>query len=398
MASYVSPDVSQSYQVQVEAIMEERAFPLLLQTFLFALYAVLTLYFLWSKRKAVPLLTFPLFVAVAMFLLFSAYWALGVYLLWAEVYRLLPAHQSSLTGKDPRWIYRPSSPSLYAQEVLQVMMIVLGDVVSLWRAYAIYGRPRSLYIVFGSILLIETVASSFFCAALAVDYLPLPQTSVLYPFLVSIKDSCFLVAYLVTDVSQLAATLSIAYKTWAHWKDVREFIHRSSKRHSLAMLEILVESGVVYLALLGWYGVVSWYGRLDTAVWYTSAYYMNPLIAMYPTLVVVLISIRHSVLESSIKSALPAAFDMEFAERSHMRRTGSDVSWSYRPDSEHETLLHQDPEWLEVSFGPSIGLDSIFLNKDKEGVIQTDNDSSDGDISVLKRPGRALMYSSDSQI
>ncbi|KZV73489.1 hypothetical protein PENSPDRAFT_648825 [Peniophora sp. CONT] len=351
-----------------------------------------------QKHKAAALLTFPPLVALAMFILFSAYWALGVYLLWAEVYTFLPNSQATLQGVDSRWIYRPSSAPLYVQEVLQVMMIMLGDIVSLWRAYAIYGRPRWLYAVFGSILIIETIASTFFCAALAVDYLPLPQSSILYPFLDRTKALWFLLAYLVTDLAQGAATVSIAYKTWAHWRDVREFINRSPTRNSLVMLVVILESGVIYLALLGWYGYISWYGRLDSAIWYTSAYYMSPIIAMYPTLVVVLVSMRHSVLERSINSVLPVSFGMQFAERPSMHvHQDSDVSSSYRPSGEHEALLQGDPEWLQVSFGPPIGMDSVFsaLNKEIDsGTV--DHSQDDIDIVVLEKPRRALLYSSDS--
>ena len=121
---------------------------------------------------------------------------------------------------------------------------MLGDAVSLWRAYAIYGRPKWLYALFHAMILVEssklcmsdspfpgsltrlvTVASAFFCASLSVDYLPLSQDSLSYIFLVKTKTYWFLLAYLVTDLSQLTATLLIAYKAWC---DIYDLVHRLS--------------------------------------------------------------------------------------------------------------------------------------------------------------------------
>ncbi|KZV70099.1 hypothetical protein PENSPDRAFT_651864 [Peniophora sp. CONT] len=64
-----------------------------------------------------------------------------------------------------------------------------------------------------------------------------------------------------------------------------------------------------------WYGVMGVIGApkslalLDTSF----SYYMTPLIAMYPTLVVLLVATRHSVLERSIDQAIQPSFNMRFA-------------------------------------------------------------------------------------
>lgn len=75
------------------------------------------------------------------------------------------------------------------------------------------------------------------------------------------------IGYSITGLAQLVSTTLIAYRAWydayctvevalrpilprVHWKEVRESIYRSVSRPSLAALAIIIESGVVYLALL----------------------------------------------------------------------------------------------------------------------------------------------------
>ena len=75
-------------------------------------------------------------------------------------------------------------------------------------------------------------------------------------------------AYLSTTFAQLFSTSMIGYKAWcavkhvmldtsvmtatfrAHWREVREAMVLKDTRSTFAMLTILIESGVVYLALL----------------------------------------------------------------------------------------------------------------------------------------------------
>ncbi|KZV63141.1 hypothetical protein PENSPDRAFT_220563 [Peniophora sp. CONT] len=92
-------------------IVADRAFPLLIETYLYALYTVLTVYFVyrrWLDRERTSLTVFMLLVTLAMFILFTAYWAIDIYLLWIEVYRYLPLQRSDSHSKamflDGLWI------------------------------------------------------------------------------------------------------------------------------------------------------------------------------------------------------------------------------------------------------------------------------------------------------
>lgn len=117
-----------------------------------------------------------LLVTLTMFALFSGYWACDVYLLWAEVYRYLPrpleATSPNATYLDG--LYIPWTVAYFAPQVFRFMMVMpkfrvfpdehfhlscqltLGDTVSLWRAYVIWGRPRWLFRLFASLVIIDS--------------------------------------------------------------------------------------------------------------------------------------------------------------------------------------------------------------------------------------------------
>ena len=66
-----------------------------------------------------------LFVTLSMYILYSAYWALDVYLLWIEIYRYLPRE-----GAEPAVMFLdglliPWSVAYYAQTAIQFIMVNL---------------------------------------------------------------------------------------------------------------------------------------------------------------------------------------------------------------------------------------------------------------------------------
>ncbi|VDB83395.1 unnamed protein product [Peniophora sp. CBMAI 1063] len=287
---------------QVTAIMETWVFPLITETFLFALHTVLTVYFVyyrWVKRQTAPLPRFMLIVALLMFAMFSLYWSLDVYQLWENVYRFLPLRQTGSKGAiDPTGVSVAASTLTYVQVILQFLIIVIGDTVSLWRAYVLLGRPRWLFLTMIGVVALESFAYTLLGLAGLQDFLPRLETSQFIRLLWSRQGICYLSAGLLTILAQSCATLSISFVAWTYWNDVRKLMPLNAPmQHSLAMLAVLIESGIVYLALLVVLGVISWAGRNGSVSKSTISFYVTPLLAMYPTLVVVLVATRRSVLE-----------------------------------------------------------------------------------------------------
>ncbi|KZV74661.1 hypothetical protein PENSPDRAFT_732200 [Peniophora sp. CONT] len=159
--------------------------------------------------------------------------------------------------------------------------------------------------------------------------------------------------YSITGLAQLVSTTLIAYRAWVHWREVRESIYRSVSRPSLAALAIIIESGVAYLALLVWYGSISWWGNPYSAVVYTCRFYSVPLIAMYPTLVIIVVTSHRSVLERSI--------------------------------GVHSAGQHS-LSWFRISFARSLGRTSVAIPQDDEWLR-----SGVEDTMVLEKPRHVLL-------
>ncbi|KZV68556.1 hypothetical protein PENSPDRAFT_687115 [Peniophora sp. CONT] len=395
MASAPSLDETLVNYRDVMSIAERGALPLLLETFLYALYMVLMFYLLYRRRvdrKTTPRLpAFMLIVTLAMFALFSLYWAVDVYLLWAAVYRYLP-RQSTIredTFLDGIWI--SWSAPYFLQQISLFGMIVLGDIISLWRAYVIYNRRQWLFILSIGIGVVE----SGLYILILVEYLAeeLPHFARgFYDFSESSNTAAIMAAGLVTGCAQIFATSLITYRAWVYWRDVREFSRQNQVRHGIAMLVVVIETGVVYLALLFWYGAVVIFAGYASLAVTLVFYYATPLIAMYPPLVVVLVATRRSILERSIdaKTAILSS-NVRFATNAG---TQEERSRTYSPhlsshSADDSELRQGGTRWLEVSFGPSIELDSPASIRDSEGASR-----SDGQSVTLEKPRRALLTSS----
>ncbi|KZV75976.1 hypothetical protein PENSPDRAFT_16582 [Peniophora sp. CONT] len=255
------------------------AYPLVLETVLYTLHIVLTVYFLCHRYKdrrceRTPPARSMLFVTLAMFALISTCWAIDVYDLRAFITdEVNDLHRKHYIKR----VYRPkfgSNGLWLSKQVIGCAILILGDCVLLWRAYVIYGRPRWLRIL--SIALVIVIIGT---------YVALVVLS-LHPF-----------ARIFNALPNLFCTTLIAYKVRLHWNDVQKFAHCSGTSYGLAILTVVVESGCVFAAFSISYAIL--YGiSFEVATW--STYYLTPLFAMYPILVVVLVTTHRSILERSI--------------------------------------------------------------------------------------------------
>ncbi|VDC06679.1 unnamed protein product [Peniophora sp. CBMAI 1063] len=314
------------------SLLERVALPLHIETFFYALYVLLITYLLirpWAARRTVAL---PLVIVIStsiMFVIFSLYWALDVYLLSAKfrylrTFPLVDApdiriQQGTWRGvPTTRGLPPEAFPLLYVQWISQLALLVLGDYVSLWRAYVVFEKPRWLYASFVSTAAIESAIFVLLFITTSPAYFP---TS---PAFARVSDKARVpltfIGYSTTGAAQLTSTSLIAYKAWKHWKDVRTII----KSRGVAAMTVAAESGIVYFALLAQYGFTSFFGPKNGnwSVAVLSSFYSVPLIAMYPTLLVVLVASRRTVLEEASVGSLHFASN----ERESTSHAVSDVA------------------------------------------------------------------------
>ncbi|KZV75968.1 hypothetical protein PENSPDRAFT_748143 [Peniophora sp. CONT] len=213
-----------------------------------------------------------------MFCLLSAYWASDGYKLLEAVKDIADGGAENL-GLEPILSGDKVSILELVQQALACPILLIGDYVVLWRAYVIFGRPRWLCI--------STIV-------IAISYTAGYIALVAYRFQVYGR--------LMNIIPNFIATVLVAYKAWIHWKDIRTFTHEGGTRHSLALLLVILESGFAYTALTIAYALIVFLNSDGMAAnWF--AYILTPLLAMYPTLVIVLVSTRKNLLERSVEAA-----------------------------------------------------------------------------------------------
>ncbi|VDB83426.1 unnamed protein product [Peniophora sp. CBMAI 1063] len=289
--------------------LQVHAAPLAVQTYFYAICTGLTAYILYQKwgpgadRRSMPPSAFMVFVTLATFLVFTLLCIIDTYSLWYLAYQSLSdSATDEVTQTSGKLVYIENFVSFPAT----ALMFTLGDVVALWRAYVIVGRPRLLLVLSGCVILGEIASWILTIVLWARLLLGGPYE----PHLLADSKTVLvlnIVPFIVTAFVELIATSLIAYKTWMHWKDVREFVGITTIRRSTATLVVVVESGLVYLIFLITYILLFYFPRpnqgvVSLAFLVVFQYSLQSLIFIYPTLVIVLVAARIAVLEHSIHS------------------------------------------------------------------------------------------------
>ncbi|VDB83430.1 unnamed protein product [Peniophora sp. CBMAI 1063] len=288
----------------LQAITHNRVFPLLLETFLMALFTTLIAYFAIQQfsHRSTPLktrLSAP-GVAFGLYAFAAVYWALDIRILWLELFRMLPLELDPTLDLDIREaLYANHGVLSFAQNILCLCIFTLNDIVALWRSYVIFGRPRWLLCTSMLIIVIELVLYILNVVS-EVNYLPNVPRSTL-ALASSLRVGVGPAAYACTAASQVFASLLIVRRIWVSWDNFKDLLVPRSSQTSASELCILVaESGLIYAILWMWaaISISGIRGLLPAAYW--SNYYMVPIAAIHPTAIVVIVSLRLSVLDHSL--------------------------------------------------------------------------------------------------
>ncbi|KZV73015.1 hypothetical protein PENSPDRAFT_663374 [Peniophora sp. CONT] len=220
----------------------------------------------------------------------------NVYIVWLELYRFLPSRLSFNGTVSASDAHQELVGNIdYAREIFRETIFILCDLVPLWRAYIIFGKPRWLKIANLSIIMLSSVLYVINVTFVYSINLQTPPDFVIRFTEVRNGDVALAVLMLsasLTAFAEVFATVLISWKVWVHRRQVKALIpeYRSSSNHRrlVAVLNIVIESGIIYSILWVLYTIMS-IGVLGVGI--------------YPTLVVVVISLRSSVLERSVSDA-----------------------------------------------------------------------------------------------
>ncbi|KAF8222551.1 hypothetical protein L208DRAFT_1413272 [Tricholoma matsutake] len=171
---------------------------------------------------------------------------------------------------------------------LTSFMWFINDIVVIWRAWVLF--PQCQWVMIGPLFfLLVTFVTMFIGLAMS-------ERS---QNMLTIILSCSFAASIVTN---LLATLLIAYKLWDYQKATKNLGLKKQQSPVQKVLFLLVESGVIFLILqLANFLLSILINTPGTAAYYamdvfSSIYY--ELVAMYPALILIIVNKKHSIIET----------------------------------------------------------------------------------------------------
>ncbi|KZV67492.1 hypothetical protein PENSPDRAFT_51182 [Peniophora sp. CONT] len=359
---------------QLEEIMQDiwsvatyRMFPLLMESMLYALYTALMVsyclrYYTQDTQRVWGIFS----VTASLYLLCTSAWALDVSVLWLEMYQLLPSRLSpaaiNLSIDDAKTNLDGSIH--VARDVCKIITILLSDVITLWRAYVIYGRPKWLRIVCIAFVAISAtlyVVNEIMISASFINTRSLPQFLVRY-FEVGggrLQNAITAMTVSTTACAQALTTVLIARKAWTHRQEIKDRLpdrSQSSRYQRLvAVLYIVIEIGLAYTCIWIFFALGNQEVLGLTAYYWANAL-MCQLSGMYPTLIVVVVSIRESLLEHSVQNASGlASIPIHFATANgDGERERADAIQIGSPDPGELLVARPSDEKLEGGRGVSV--------------------------------------------
>ncbi|VDB83388.1 unnamed protein product [Peniophora sp. CBMAI 1063] len=323
----------------VKDIASFRAFPLLLETALIGVFTVQTVFFVQQRcsrliknsrlpqherEKPKPHANMLLGLAICLYLLAIAYWAIDIALLRQELLVLLP--NQLLTVPDVQ-VYGALAElrgaEKYAQAILQVIIWSISDCIALWRAWVIFDRPRWLGYTISALLFLE-LADYVVYLTLYLYAFPNPPRFIAVLWERSgglIGTAPFAATSSVTAALQVFATVLIAFKAWAILK-IRRGVFDGPGRN-FRTLSVFIETGLAYAVLWVWYavGADNTITSKTTAAW--TDFYVIPITAMYPTLVVMIVTMQDSVLAADSDNLPSKASSFRFAKPTNDAESGT---------------------------------------------------------------------------
>jgi len=244
-----------------------------------------------------------LIVTSIMFAASTSYWGVSLAITVKNIRDLLINHvDASIAERFD--IANTSVLNLYLAEVyLPMVNYLLSDAVVVWRAWTLWPHkkrflfPLPIFLLFGS-----------FVTMLIVGAMKVRAKSHDSDELEIALSDTQIVSWSLSLGTNFFATALIAWKTWVFRKNITQHIGESDGRMRVEkVLSLLVESGVLYcftqIAL-----VVSWFVPLpNTTAWASDTFGAAAvqLAAIYPTVIIVLVSLNNVTLNVPRTIKLP---------------------------------------------------------------------------------------------
>ncbi|VDC03905.1 unnamed protein product [Peniophora sp. CBMAI 1063] len=205
------------------------------------------------------------------------------------------------------------------ENALTSFMANLGDVIIIWRTWALYKGPRERWILLIPIsLLVGSLTSSSLLAYCVTKYeanIKLDKGFPDAPFCANLYPTQGYPPELASMVlaTTAVATAMISWKAWVYRRAIRSDFRLNRKRtHAEKILAVLVESGVLYLmffvqVLVNSSPAVSHQESTTPGLEFAAnvwSYMTNHIIGAYPVLIVIFVRSQRSYIEDAMSTGL----------------------------------------------------------------------------------------------
>ncbi|KAF8230508.1 hypothetical protein L208DRAFT_1400478 [Tricholoma matsutake] len=215
-------------------------------------------------------------------------WAAGMALVTIQICSVLVRNVGMELSEKMALSYAAAAKLCLIDVYLAPFLWFINDIVVIWRAWVLF--PQRQWVMIGPLffLLVAFVTVS-------ISFAMTEKSQNMW----NIMTNCSLAASTVTN---LLATLLIAYKLWDYQKATKNLGLKKQQSPVQKVLFLLVESGVIFLILqlanllLGILtpnpGTATYYAY----VVFSSIYY--ELVAMYPALILIIVNKKHSIIDT----------------------------------------------------------------------------------------------------
>ncbi|KAF5378446.1 hypothetical protein D9615_007046 [Tricholomella constricta] len=194
-----------------------------------------------------------------------------------------------------------------------MVLPILSDGVVIWRAWVLYPDKQWIMLI-PCALLLGTIGATITCFALIVKGV---QVLGVDPIL----DDINVASLTLSLATNVVATGLIFYKLWGHLRFLRRMgIKQNSTSSAQKILIVLVDTGLAYCALQVISVVIEFVPlRPNSSIWVVGLIVLDLLdsvTGMYPSIVIVLVSLRRSTVETfgfGTQIGIQTVQDIEFS-------------------------------------------------------------------------------------
>jgi len=168
----------------------------------------------------------------------------------------------------------------------------ISDMVVMWRACVFWGWARHVQIPFIIFIGLPVILGIIDVSTSP----PTPTENTFEP------DLFGFAALMISLLSNIWATSLIGYKAWVHRKEIRERLGDESRTTAAqSILVLLTESGFLYCVIWAIFIFSTIYSeKYSTHVTHAVSCTLPPIVGLYPTTIILLVSFKKSYLDQNI--------------------------------------------------------------------------------------------------